>query len=77
MSGEEDFFSVARTIPLVAVLVRWMMMLVRKGRTFDTEGGDTLVDSIQSIFYIRQYIPRLDAMSALPICTSLPLLMVS
>lgn len=57
MSGEEDFFSVARTIPLVAI--RWKSFLLaycgweldweEQGFprfTFDTEGGDTLIDSI-------------------------------
>ena len=63
-SGEEDFFSVARTMPLVAV---WQAMLdqslvnmggecggwrgVGEGRTFDAEGCYALVDGVESIFW--------------------------
>lgn len=55
MRGDEDFFSVARTIPLVAC--RHVSHAQRKcsGKlcevTFDSECSHTLVDRIQSIFW--------------------------
>lgn len=62
MRGEDDFFSVARTIPLVAVehqcirvskteLPRWADSTEHVGDTFDSDGSDTLVDSVQGIFW--------------------------
>lgn len=50
--GDEDFFSVARTIPLVASQGKSKS----KGhdalrRTFDAKGGDTLVDGIEGVFW--------------------------
>ena len=62
MRGEDDFFSVARTIPLVAVehqciriskteLPRWVGGTEHVGDTFDSDGSDTLVDGVQGIFW--------------------------
>lgn len=54
--GEDDFFSVARTIPLVAIIKGSMLATdCYNGRakmpgTFDTKGCYTLVYSIQGIF---------------------------
>lgn len=62
MRGEDDFFSVARTIPLVAVghqcirvskaeLPLWTDGTEHVGDTFDSDGSDTLVHSVQGIFW--------------------------
>lgn len=49
--GDDDFFSVARTIPLVAFEgLAWVEEGGASRLAFDTEGGDTLVDGVQSIF---------------------------
>lgn len=57
MSGEEDFFSVARTMPLVAVLMLMSLLLEMGGAgtacrrlTFDAQGCHTLINCIQCIF---------------------------
>ena len=58
-SGEDDFFSVARTMPLVAVAKGKIRSVLERGRggrrlgglTFDAESCDALVDGVQSIFY--------------------------
>lgn len=52
--GEEDFFSVAKTIPFVAreSSVSKSVQLnsfIKFGRTFNSKGSDTLVDRVQSI----------------------------
>lgn len=51
----------------------------RNRRTFDAEGGDTLVDCVQSILCCHQHnlLSDTQLITVLPICTSLPLLMVS
>lgn len=61
--GEEDFFSVASTMPFVAITGQSAWPYVGElGRlhTFDTKGSHTLVDRVQGIFYINQSsIPKL------------------
>ena len=56
MRVEADFFSVARTMPLVAGgdgLVVLMMLEGREsGGTFYAEGGYSLVDGVQGILYV-------------------------
>ena len=55
MSGDEDLFSVARTIPLVASqLLAIAEKLDEFIHTLDTQGCDTLVDGVQSIFNLYQ-----------------------
>jgi hypothetical protein len=53
ISGDDDFFSVARTMPLVAgsVVNHRCCSPLRRRRTLDTQRRDTLVDSVQSILY--------------------------
>lgn len=56
MSGDDDFFSVARTIPLVAKLILAIVSIVlAKQHTLNTQRGNTLVDGIQGVFclYVR------------------------
>ena len=52
MRGDEDFFSVASTIPLVAVRVSHAKspLMYAVLHTFDTQRRYALVDSIQRIF---------------------------
>jgi hypothetical protein len=54
MRGEDDFFSVARTMPFVAKrkVNIWTRSIfkVKPERTFNTQCRDTLIDSIQGIF---------------------------
>ena len=53
VSGDDDFFSVARTMPLVAAEVNTGMELGRTGMarryTFDTKGCYTLINCVESI----------------------------
>jgi hypothetical protein len=52
--GEEDFFSVARTMPFVAGEVRLIDRDGKfSGRTFDTQRCDTLIYSIERIFLVE------------------------
>jgi hypothetical protein len=56
MSGDEDFFSVARTMPFVAVqgeiiVLECHVHADERRRTFDAECCHTLVDCVQSIFW--------------------------
>lgn len=54
MRGEEDFFSVARTMPLVAVTILSVCGRqcgkVISGQTFYSEGSYSLVYGVQGIF---------------------------
>ena len=51
MSGDDDFFSVARTTPFVAFgVISTGLQGEAESPTFDTEGSDTLIDSIECIF---------------------------
>ncbi len=65
MSGDDDFFSVAKTIPLVAGKVNTNMKLERLEAacrlTFDSKGCYTLVHCVESILY---WIPALLARSS-------------
>lgn len=50
IKGEDDFFSVARTIPFVAreevrILDEWHQQVTPQN-TFDTQSGDALIDCI-------------------------------
>lgn len=56
INGEDDFFSVANTIPLVAKdSVSYILLCtVQTKFTFDTQRSDTLVDSIESILNLYQ-----------------------
>ena len=50
ISGDDDFFSVARTIPLVAKYVSYVFAVTHAiSNTFDSERRDTLVDSIERV----------------------------
>ena len=50
MSGDEDFFSVARTIPFVAAWnVNICTSTVDKRSTFDSQGCYALIDGCQGI----------------------------
>lgn len=53
MSGEEDFFSVARTMPFVAEeeVSRLRGKYGCMGSTFDTQRSHALVYGVQRIFY--------------------------
>lgn len=52
MSGDDDFFSVARTIPLVAeVKISWEHVHGHGRPTLDSQGRNTLVDCVQGILY--------------------------
>jgi len=61
IKGEDDFFSVARTTPLVAreEHVRTEHFKDRAGiledATFDSQRSDTLVDGVQGVFYLYQF----------------------
>ncbi len=56
MRVEADFFSVARTMPLVARGGGLVLLMRLEGRenggTFYAEGGYTLVDGVQGIFWV-------------------------
>lgn len=56
MSGEEDFFSVARTMPLVAARESQTgageEVGEREGSTFDAKGRYALIDGVQSILCV-------------------------
>lgn len=57
VSGEEDFFSVARTMPLVAVTELAYLAVCRSvevRRTLDAECRHSLVDRIEGILYLHQ-----------------------
>lgn len=66
MRVEADFFSVARTMPLVADDVWSVLLMMLKGRdyggTFYAEGGHSLVDGVQGILYVAlaEFFVRLD-----------------
>lgn len=72
MSGDDDFFSVARTTPLVAK-ARQSAAISRgettQAFTFDSESGHSLIDSIQGIFYRMSAAPA----SSLGIDASIPI----
>lgn len=59
ISGEEDFFSVARTMPFVAVIRGFSLLNmgcgVGVGDTFDPETGYSLVYCVEGIFYLYQF----------------------
>jgi hypothetical protein len=51
MSGDEDFFSVARTMPLVADVDEHLGRCNGGSkRTLDSQRCNTLVDSVQGVF---------------------------
>lgn len=54
MRGDEDFFSVARTMPFVAFERSEVNSAASKAKymlTLNTQCSDTLVDSVQGIFW--------------------------
>jgi len=83
MRVEADFFSVARTMPLVAgeggLVLLMMLGGGGCGGTFYAQGGHSLVDGVQGILYvtsIRLFVGS-DRCLCGPICPSLPLRAVS
>lgn len=59
VSGEEDFFSVARTMPFVAAprlagLAASFRSVRGLRRTFDAECCHSLVDRIEGVLYLHQ-----------------------
>lgn len=56
MRGEDDFFSVARTMPLVAarIYISGTQGVSHSERlfTFDPEGSDSLVYRVEGIFWL-------------------------
>lgn len=55
MRGEEDFFSVASTMPLVAEKVsclKWEGDCESANRTFDSQRSHSLVDGVERIFFL-------------------------
>lgn len=60
MSGDEDFFSVARTTPFVAagsINVSYQIDMRRdSGATFDSQRGNSLVYCVQGIFCVLSVV---------------------
>ncbi len=79
MRVEADFFSVARTMPLVARGGELVLLMRLEGRenggTFYAEGGYSLVNGIQGILYVAsaELFVGTDMYFYKPICPSLPL----
>ena len=61
MSGDENFFSVASTMPLDAeiYLVDGSGNLTASKQTFYAQGGDPLIHSIERILYSNQQDSKL------------------